>query len=187
MISALSTPEACVCPDGTFYQISTTYAVFLADTGDLTELISNFTDTAWQGASPARVGGNATNPTRILQGENGAPIATTELLTEFVDYSGGEYLSHKRLRKGFFERFELIDVPIHYTGESGPGIVGGAWDTIDVRKISDGKTLWVWGIYACMSSAWDFRMIHQSLMQNINSALEKEGKLRGETIGPFSV
>ncbi|KAI0449064.1 hypothetical protein F5B21DRAFT_509550 [Xylaria acuta] len=183
-----STPQACICPNGTIFQTSSTYAVLRAKTRDVTGIISNFTNTAWMGTSPVSVGGNSTHPVRSLQGEvDGAVIVTQEILTEYVDYSGGAYLENKRPREGFFERFELIGTPITYVGDNGPGLLAGAWDTIDVRKISEGETLWIWGIYACMSAALNFGQIHRFAINNTSSVLEEAGKLRGETIGPFSI
>jgi hypothetical protein len=158
------------------------------------------------GASPISTGGTADHPIRSLPGVvDGANIVTQEQLTEFEDYSGGAYLENKRLEDGFLERFELIDTPITYVGDSGPGSLGGAWDTVDVRKIGKGKTLWIWGIYACMSSPWsmnypkmqrkamfltyiaDFGQIHRGAISSISNTLEEAGKLRGETIGPFTI
>ncbi|KAI3321622.1 hypothetical protein HD806DRAFT_545820 [Xylariaceae sp. AK1471] len=184
-----ATPQSCVCPNGTFFQASTSYATMYADTGDLTELISNFTNTAWFGTSPTSISGSAMHPIRLLIGDvEGVPVATNEQLTVFTDYSGkSDQSKTTRFEDGFFMKFQVIDTPITYYGDSGPGIIAGSWDTMDVRRIGEQETMWIWSIYVCFSSAFPFHEFHESAMKNISSTLGSQGKLSRDTVGPFSV
>ncbi|KAI8946989.1 hypothetical protein F4801DRAFT_30444 [Xylaria longipes] len=185
-----ATPQGCVCPQGTVFQSSTSYATVYADTGDLTELISNFTDTAWFGTSPTKTfRGDSMHPIRLLIGDvEGVPVPTREQLMVFIDYSGKSDQSNTtRFEDGFFMKFEVIDTPITYHGNSGPGIIAGSWDTMDVRRIGDQETMWVWSIYVCFSSVFPFNEFHESAMKNISSTLGSQGKLSRGTLGPFSV
>ncbi|KAI0447483.1 hypothetical protein F4803DRAFT_324897 [Xylaria telfairii] len=184
-----ATPQSCVCPSGTVFQSSTSYATVYADTGDLTELISNFTNTAWFGTSPTSISGDAKNPVRLLIGDvEGVPVPTNEKLTVFTDYSGKSDQSRTtRFNDGFFMKFEVVDTPITYYGNTGRGIIAGSWDTMDVRRIGKKETMWVWSIYACFSSGFPFNEFHESAMNNITSTLKRQGKLSKPTLGPFSV
>ncbi|KAI0423632.1 hypothetical protein F5Y09DRAFT_355172 [Xylaria sp. FL1042] len=184
-----ATPRSCVCPEGTLFQASTSYAMVYADTGDLTELISNFTDTAWFGTSPTSVSGDATHPIRLLIADvDGMPVATKEQLTLFTDYSGkSDQSGTTRFEDGFFMKYQAVDTPVTFNGDSGPGIIAGSWDTMDVRRIGEQETIWVWSIYACFSFAFPFNEFHESAMKNVSSSLGSQGKLSKDTIGPFSV
>ncbi|KAI0970896.1 hypothetical protein F4678DRAFT_435031 [Xylaria arbuscula] len=182
--------RSCVCPKGTVFQSSTSYAMVYADTGDLTELISNFTNTAWFGTSPTEIiRGGSLHPTRLLIGDvDGVPVPTKEQLMTFTDYSGkSDQSKTTRFEDGFFMKFQVIDTPIKYNGTSGPGIIAGSWDTMDVRRIGEQETVWVWSIHVCFSSAFSFNEFHESAMKNISSILGSQGKLSRDTVGPFSV
>ncbi|KAI1120264.1 hypothetical protein F5Y10DRAFT_273241 [Nemania abortiva] len=188
--SCNANPQGCVCPKGTVFQSSTSYATVYADTGDLTELISNFTNTAWFGTSPTKIfGGRSMHPTRLLIGDvDGVPVPTKEQLMVFTDYSGkSDQSKTTRFEDGFFMKFQVIDTPIKYNGNSGPGIIAGSWDTMDVRRIGEQETMWVWSIYVCFSSAFPFYEFHESAMKNISTTLGSQGKLSRDTLGPFSV
>ncbi|TGJ80889.1 hypothetical protein E0Z10_g7883 [Xylaria hypoxylon] len=183
-------PQGCVCPKGTVFQSSTSYAMVYADTGDLTELISNFTNTAWFGTSPTKIfRGGSRHPTRLLIGDvEGVPVPTKEQLMVFTDYSGkSDQSKTTRFEDGFFMKFQVIDTPIKYSGSSGPGIIAGSWDIMDVRRIGEQQTMWVWSIYVCFSSAFPFNEFHESAMNNISSILGNQGKLSRDILGPFSV
>ncbi|KAI1825834.1 hypothetical protein F4861DRAFT_500012 [Xylaria intraflava] len=184
-----ATIESCECPSGTFFQESTSYAMIYADTGDLTELISNFTNTAWFGTTPSNVTGTAENPIRLLVGVvDGTPVPTNEQLISFTDYSGkSDPTKTLRFEDGFLMKFQLVDTPYQYTGDNGAGTIAGTWDTMDVRNVGDSQTMWVWSIYACFSSAFSFQDFHVSAMKNISSTLDSQGKLTKATLGPFSV
>ena len=51
-------------------------------------------------------------------------------------------------------KFQMDDTPFHYTGKSGPGILGGTWDIIDVRSVGSRQTYMLWNIYACFSDTF---------------------------------
>ncbi|KAI0418129.1 hypothetical protein F5X98DRAFT_128578 [Xylaria grammica] len=134
-----ATPQGCVCPKGTVFQASTSYATVYADTGDLTELISN----SWFGTSPTSISDDAMHPIRLLIADvEGVPVATNEQLMVFTDYSSKSDQSQTtRFEDGFLMKFQVIDTPITYDGNSGPGIIAGSWDTMDVRRIGEQETI----------------------------------------------
>lgn len=94
-------------------------------------------------------------PIRHLVGDvDGVAVPSNEQLTLFTDYSGKNNKKTNRKPDGFYMKFQLVDTPVSYTGATGPGILGGSWDIMNVRKMGNRETLWIWSIYACFSSAF---------------------------------
>ncbi|KAL2046767.1 hypothetical protein ABVK25_011555 [Lepraria finkii] len=177
--STSTTP--CGCPSDTSYEQSVTFAVIGAAATDVKTLISDFFKTAWLGIVPFATQGpdNQSGSTRT----SSVPTATgnytlTEKLTELGSNPSGS----------FIEKFEQLPstVPVEYI--SGNGSFSGYWVTLESKFIFQYETAIVWSIYACSTGhPRDFASFHESALANATSVLQREGKVLGLNVKPFSI
>ncbi|KAF2192166.1 hypothetical protein K469DRAFT_555000 [Zopfia rhizophila CBS 207.26] len=173
---------ACRCPPGSFYQTSTSYAFYPVAAKEITRITGQFLETAWFGTSPTRTTGQSTKPgaKRFLMGE--VPGGTKELLITEKLTKWDAYPNNG----GYYMKFQMDDAPVRYQKkDGGRGMLAGSWDIVDVREVN-GQTYMLWNIYVCFSDVFDFQGFHESGMKNVTQILKKEGKMRGNMVGPIS-
>jgi hypothetical protein len=142
-----TTQVTCRCPPNSFYQTSSSYAIYPVTATTLSALTIDFHNTAWFGTSPDYVtgeNGTTIGAKRYLRAElpEGKEIALiTEELTELNIYEEG----------GFWMKFQMADAPIRYEKMGGgKGLLAGSWDILEVREVR-GWAYLLWDIHVCFS------------------------------------
>ncbi len=139
----------CRCPEGSFYQQSSSFAFWPVPAKDITEITANLFHTGWFGTEPEKTTGNGTEPgaVRYLSAElpGGKNIEVIqERLTELNFTADG----------GYYMKFQMNDAPMYYEKKEGPdGLLAGSWDIIDVRDIN-GTAYMLWDIHVCFSDLY---------------------------------
>ncbi|KAL5372054.1 hypothetical protein DPSP01_013797 [Paraphaeosphaeria sporulosa] len=179
-------PQACICPAGSFFQASSSYAIYPVAAKEITRVTGQFLNTAWFGTSPDHVTGSSTTPgaKRFLYAGlpgGSSEYLITEQLTKFEPRT-----TRGRTNVGYYMKFQMADAPLTYNKTDGTqGLLAGSWDIVDVREIN-GQTLMLWSIYVCFGDAYDIQGFHESAMKNVTQILKQERKMRGDMIGPIS-
>ncbi|PQE29387.1 hypothetical protein CJF32_00003137 [Rutstroemia sp. NJR-2017a WRK4] len=171
----------CLCPSGTDYWESSTWAVIGATAQDVKDLIMDYYKCAWLGVVPYETHGPDNKP--------GVSIRTSFLPTKVGVYSITEKLTDLDIdaRGGFIEKFEQLasTVPVPY--KSGNGSFSGYWVTLESTYIFKNETAIRWSIYACETGhARNFAVFHENALKNATTVLAAQGKIKGTNIGPYS-
>ncbi|MCJ1312672.1 hypothetical protein MMC25_006348 [Agyrium rufum] len=171
--------EGCVCPHGTDYQFSKTYAVLGVSAKDFYRYTADFYDVAWQGITNITKNGpdNQVGTTRTYVAPTSVGTLTfTEKLDSFQSRPDGSYVA--RISQG--------TIPIEY--DTGNGSFSGYWITFDAQAVAPRETWLDWSIYACFTGTpFDFGEQHNYVLSNLLASMKKAGLVKGNTTGPYYV
>ncbi|PQE23433.1 hypothetical protein CJF30_00010515 [Rutstroemia sp. NJR-2017a BBW] len=189
----------CLCPSGTDYWESSTWAVIGATAQDVKDLIMDYYKCAWLGVVPYETHGPDNKPgvsirTSFLPTKVGVYSITEKEMARLKQHLSLHIMPWKLVenldinpRGGFIEKFEQLasTVPVPYT--SGNGSFSGYWVTLESTYIFQNETAIRWSIYACETGhARNFAVFHENALKNATTVLAAQGKIKGTNIGPYS-
>ncbi|CAF9938975.1 MAG: hypothetical protein HETSPECPRED_001443 [Heterodermia speciosa] len=175
--------EACVCPYGTEFQYSTTWAILGVNAKDFSKYTSSFYNLAWIGATNLTRNGIDHGPDKKVgttrtfnQPTSVGTLTFTEKLDSFQTLPDGSYVM----------RFSLFNVPVEY--KTGKGSFGGYWVTLDAEYAGKGETVVKWDVYACLTDTpFNFAKLHIDALNGILKVLDRAGLVKGNSTGPYYV
>ncbi|MCJ1348075.1 hypothetical protein MMC31_006306 [Peltigera leucophlebia] len=171
--------ESCICPYGTDYLYSATYAILGVNAKVFNTYTSSFYDLGWQGVTNlTRSGPDKTvGSSRIFTAPTSVGTLTfSEKLDSFQTLSDGSYIS----------RFSQFKVPVEYT--IGKGSFSGYWITFEAQYAAEYETALTWTIYGCSTGfPFNFGKAHIKTLNDLLVVLDKAGLVKGNTTGPYIV
>ncbi|CAF9921508.1 MAG: hypothetical protein HETSPECPRED_004570 [Heterodermia speciosa] len=177
--NSVSRFEPCICPYGTDFQYSTTWAILGVSAKDFSTYTSSFYDIAWQGVTNLTRNGpdKTVGATRTYQAPTSVGTLTfTEKLDSFQTLPDGSYIA----------RFSQFNVPLEYG--TGNGTFSGYWITFDAEYTAEYETALKWDIYACFTGTpFNFGVVHVNALNALLKVMDTAGLVKGNTTGPYYV
>ncbi|KAL8785989.1 MAG: hypothetical protein Q9195_008400, partial [Heterodermia aff. obscurata] len=167
----------CLCPYGTGFQYSTTWATLGVNAKDFSNYTSSFYNLAWIGATNLTRNGIDQGPdktvgtTRTFDKPTSVGVLTfTEKLDSFQTLQDGSYIM----------RFSLFNVPVAYK-KGKEGSFAGYWVTLDAQWAGKWETVVRWDVSACLTGTpFDFAKLHVDALDNLLKAMDKAGLVKGK-------
>ncbi|PVH95136.1 hypothetical protein DM02DRAFT_660431 [Periconia macrospinosa] len=166
----------CVCPCGTDYSESVTWAVVGAPVSDVQSLMNDFHNPAWRGSLPYMTKGPNNFPGRSQR------TSTYKTLQGTFNFT--EILTHREVKPdgSFIQKLEYLEAVGNSTGNPS----GGYWITISGDYIFGDETLIRWSTYLCSRGVInDWAKLHEASFKNVINVLRP--KTTGKNVAPFSV
>ncbi|EOA91547.1 uncharacterized protein SETTUDRAFT_133214 [Exserohilum turcica Et28A] len=173
---ATNSGSNCVCPLGTDYSESATWAVVGAPVSDVEALMNDFHKPAWRGSLPYKTEGPNNRP--------GMSKRTSTYKTLLGIFNFTEILTkwEKKPNGSFIQKLEYLEAVGNLT--SNPW--GGYWITITGDYVFGDQTLIQWSTYLCSRGVVnDWAKLHEASFRNVIDILRP--KTTGFNVAPFSV
>ncbi|KID93763.1 hypothetical protein MAJ_10274, partial [Metarhizium majus ARSEF 297] len=172
----------CICPEGTEYSQSASWAVVGTSAKHVEELMSDYYECGWRGSVPYATVGPNNSPGESVR------MSTFKTLQGIFNFS--EILTDQRIQRdgSFIQKFEYKStIPgSNKNGTETPW--GGYWVTITGDHIFENETLIRWSTYLCSRGyVNDFNKLHENAFNNIINKLKGEGKVDGTNVAAFSI
>ncbi|EXL66647.1 hypothetical protein FOPG_17199 [Fusarium oxysporum f. sp. conglutinans race 2 54008] len=172
----------CICPAGTEYAQSASWAVVGANAKDVEELMNDYFECGWRGSVPYETLGPNNHPGKSVR------VTTFKTLQGIFNFS--EILTDQRVQSdgSFIQKFEYLStIPgSNKNGTQTPW--GGYWITITADHIFGNETLIRWSTYLCSRGyVNDFNKFHEIAFNGAINTLQSKGKVNGINVAAFSI
>ncbi|KAF1924995.1 uncharacterized protein M421DRAFT_424223 [Didymella exigua CBS 183.55] len=166
----------CLCPPGTDYSQSVTWAVVGAPISDVRALMNDFHKPAWRGSLPHATKGPNNAPGRSQRTSTYKTLQGTFNFTEILTKQD------VLLDGSFVQVLEYLEAVGNTTGNPW----GGYWITITGDYVFGDETMIGWATYLCSRGVVnDWAKLHEASFNNVINLLEP--KITGTNVAPFSL